>query len=76
MARSSDRDFWKRQFETGGNLPFCSFEEFITPLTAADVLDRFKENLRGGEILEAMHSSRNHELKMTRLRCERMNVTK
>jgi len=75
MARSSGHDIWKRQFETGGNLPGCWFDNAFGLLTAADVLDRFKGDLRG-EILEAMRSGRHHELKMTRLRRERMSVVK
>lgn len=75
MARSSDHDFWKRQFETGGNLPGCWFGSAFDLLTAADVLDRFKGDLRG-EILKAMRSGRHNELKMTRPRWERMSVDK
>jgi hypothetical protein len=73
MAKSSDHDFWKHQFETGGNLPGAWFGSAFNLLTAADVLDRFKGDLRG-EILEAMGSGGHHELKMTRLRVERMSV--
>lgn len=73
VARSSDHDFWKRQFETGGNLPRCWFGSAFDLLTAADVLDRFKGDLRG-EIIETMRSGRHEEPKMTRRRWERMSV--
>jgi hypothetical protein len=66
MAKSSDRDFWKGQFETGGNLPSSWFGSAFDLLTAADILDHFAGDIRG-EIREA---------KMTRRRFERMSVVK
>lgn len=73
MAGSSDHEFWKGQFDTGGNQPFMWFDSAFGLLTAADVLDRFKGDLRG-EAMEATDSDRHHELKMTRLWYERMSV--
>jgi hypothetical protein len=75
MAKSADHEFWKRQFDTGGNLPGSWFGSAFDLLTAADVLDRFKGDLRG-EILQGMDSCRHDELKMTRLLWERMGVVK
>src|SRR5438876_7342628 len=75
MARASGHDFWKGQFETGGNLPSSWFDSAFGLLTAADVLDRFTGNFLG-EIVKAMSSGRHHELKMTQLRYERMSVVK
>ena len=75
MAKSSDRDFWKGQFETGGNLPGSWFGSAFDLLTAADVLDHFIRDIHG-EILEAMRSGRHHKLQMTRRRFERMSVDK
>lgn len=68
MARSSDHDFWKRQFEIGGNLPGAWVKTAFDLLTAVDVLDRFKGDLRGDLL-----SDRHHELETTRL-FERMSV--
>ncbi len=75
MARSSDRDFWKSQFEKGGNLPLSWFLSAFALLTAADVLDGFSGDIPG-EIVQAMHSGRQDELKMTRRRAERMEADK
>ncbi|OGQ52667.1 MAG: hypothetical protein A2W66_01705 [Deltaproteobacteria bacterium RIFCSPLOWO2_02_56_12] len=62
MARSSDRDYWKGQFEKGGNLPHSWSLSAFALLTAADVLDGFSGDFRG-EILQAMRSGRHDELK-------------
>ena len=70
MAKSSDHDFWKRQFEIGGNLPGAWFESASDLLTAVDVLDRFK-----GDLLGDMLSDRDRDLKTTRL-FERISVHK
>jgi hypothetical protein len=66
MTKSSKQDFWKRQFEAGGNLPGSWFGRAFDLLTSADVLDRFSGDLQD-EILEA---------KMTQHRFERMSVVK
>jgi len=75
MARSSDRDYWKGQFEKGGNLPHSWSLSAFALLTAADVLDGFSGDFRG-EILQAMRSGRHDRTQKTRRRAERMEVDK
>jgi hypothetical protein len=57
VAKLSDH-FGKRQFEIGGNLLSAWFESAFALLTAADVLDHFKGDIRGD-----MLSGRHRELK-------------
>lgn len=66
MAKSSDHDFWKGQFDLGGNLTSSWFGAAFDLLTAADVLDRFKGDIRG-EILKDMDSGARDGQGMTQL---------
>ena len=69
MAKLTAVEFWKQQFDLGGNLAGLWGSTAFDLLTAADVLDRFKGDIRG-EILK------DSEQGMTQLQHERMSVFK
>jgi hypothetical protein len=59
LATSSDEEFWKEQYDTGGNHPGVWFSKACSLLTAADVLDKFAGNCHKAIAENAMtgHSS-------------------
>src|SRR5438105_3585803 len=73
MPKSNDDEFWKRQFDLGGNLPGPWFDSAFGLLTAGDVLGQFTGDLTR-ETTEAMKEGDWQALKMTRRRYERTSV--
>jgi len=75
MARLSDREFWKEQFETAGNWSVSWFQSAFDLLTAADVLDRFSGDVRS-EICEGARRGNASPAGMSRFQFERLQVIK
>lgn len=69
MAKLPAYEFWKQQFDLGGNLTALWVSSASDLLTAADVLNRFKGDILG-EIV------RDSEQKMTKRQQERLGVSK